>query len=137
MKPLLVLFAAALSTASCNKSNCENSKMLTGQWELRQSTGGFAGTINYQAGTGLTIEFDNNGQYRFIYPSNANGIPRSGAYTIKKSIVAGDWLLQLNWMYNGQSLVDNDSVRFDKNKLIFLPSASCCDIPTVTYERVE
>lgn len=136
MKKYIIAVLALVLVLACKKDGAEGRALLAGKWELRQSAGGIAGTINYKPGTGYTIEFFNNGQYRFIYPAYVSALPRSGPYTIKKSSRSGNWLLQWQYTLNNQILNQQDSIRFEGSSLIFLPSADCCDIPTTSYERV-
>jgi hypothetical protein len=134
MKTFVIASLSSILFFSCKKSAVEGRQMVTGKWELRQSAGGFAGTINYEPGNGTAYIFDNTKGYQFI---TSTGIARSGTYEINKSSNSGDWLLKLQYIFNNQAFTENDSIRFDKNKLIFLPSASCCDIPTISYEQIK
>jgi len=134
MKTFVIASLAYILFFSCKKSNVEGRQMVTGKWELRQSAGGFAGTIDYEPGNGTVYIFDNNKGYQL---TTSTGTVRSGTYEINKSSHSGDWLLKLQYIFNNQALTENDSVRFDKNKLIFFPSASCCDIPTISYEQIN
>ena len=131
MKTFIVsAFAICLSVA-CSKNNILRN--IEGKWELRESQGGIAGTIQYPAGNGILFQFGSNGQYE----SNAPGYPsRRGNYTIQKATNAADWIIQFQYVLNGQSFTEKDSVRFEKNQLIFLPKETCCDIPTVYYEKL-
>ena len=135
MKTFIIVTLTLLLIISCRKSSIDDQRLLTGKWELRQSAGGIAGTINYAAGNGYLVEFYNNNQYQFTYPPSVNFIPPSGPYQLTRSSRSGDWLLQLQYVLNSQTVTEKDSVRFEGSKLIFLPAASCCDIPTITYEK--
>ncbi len=135
MKTFIIVMLACLLIISCRKSSIDNQRLLTGKWELRQSAGGIAGNINYAAGNGYLVEFYNNNQYKFTFPRGVNSIPLSGSYQLTRSSRSGDWLLQLQYALNNQAIKEKDSVRFEGSKLIFLPAASCCDIPTITYEK--
>jgi hypothetical protein len=48
--------------------------------------------------------------------------------------ITGEWVLELTSTRMGS--VTSIKIQLDNNKLVFLPSASCCDIPTVTYSRI-
>jgi hypothetical protein len=133
MKTCIIAALICTLIASCKKSSIEGVNMISGKWELRQSAGGIAGTINYEPGNGTVYKFDINQGYQFT--TTTNGFSRLGNYEIKPSANSGDWLLNLKYLLNSQTITETDSIRFDKNKLVFLPSASCCDMPTVVYER--
>ena len=135
MKTFIGLALAGLLLFSCSKNDSDNGPAITGTWELRQSVGGIAGTIDYAPGNGFGIVFYANSTYKVTVPPNVNSIEQSGPYEIKTSAKPGDWLLKRQYVLNGQTLTQNDSVRFDKKNLVFLPSASCCDIPTISYEK--
>jgi hypothetical protein len=133
MKVFMMLAFAVVLTVSCHKNNVSCRDEIVGKWELRELSGGIAGTLKYQPGNGIIYLFDENRGYQYISP----GSPvLTGTYEIKKAGGSGDWLLQLHYTYNGQPQLENDSVRFSGNKLIFLPLETCCDMPTVTYERL-
>jgi hypothetical protein len=137
MRFLLIAAFAGLLLFSCNKTNSPGKGMITGKWELRQSTGGIAGTINYASGNGMAIVFDNNKQYQYIYPAADSVSPRSGTYEIKGSAHSGDWLLQLQYVVDNQAYKEKDSIRFEANKLIFISTAPYVDMPTFSYERLS
>jgi hypothetical protein len=124
---------ACIVTVSCKKNSISGENMISGRWELRKSTGGIAGTIQYQPGNGTVWLFGNNNQYQF---NSANGFAQSGTYEIKKANNPGDWMLELQHLANGQTFTEKDSIRFETNQLIFLPAESCCDISTDMYERL-
>ena len=118
---------------ACSKNNTAGQEAIVGKWELRESDGGFVGTIKYQPGNGNQLKFDDKNGFQSFY---AGVISYSGTYEITKSALAGDWLLQLHYIINNQPATQKDSVRFNASALIFLPVASCCDIPTISYERI-
>lgn len=131
MKIFLILAFAASLFVSCSKNNSLHA--IEGKWELRESQGGIAGNIHYPAGNGILYQFGSNGQYE----SDAPGYPaRTGVYTIQKAANTSDWIIQLQYVLNGASFTERDSVRFEKNQLIFLPKETCCDVPTVYYEKL-
>ncbi len=118
---------------ACGKNNTTGQQAIVGKWELRQSDGGFAGTIKYPAGNGNWFTFDDKKVFQTFY---GGMVTSSGTYEIKKAAVPGDWLLLFHYVINNQPATETDSVRFKGSTLIFLPAASCCDIPTTSYERV-
>lgn len=121
-----------MAWASCKKNNtAENA--VTGKWELREETGGLAGKISYEPGNSTIWIFQGNRQFQTIYK---NGPAISGNYQLEPSARSGDFLLRLQFSQNGQLQSKTDSVRFEKKQLVFLPFASCCDIPTSYYDRV-
>ncbi len=128
------LFFAMLMMLSCGKNNISKTDQLVGKWELRESAGGIAGTITYHPGNGVILDFIDNNAYKFVIP----GMPsRSGVYELHKTSHPDDLLLKIHYIANGQPQVESDSIRLEEGKLIFLPSAPCCDIPSVTYSRLN
>ncbi len=123
---------ACMANASCQKNNTVQDD-ITGKWELREDVGGLAGKISYEPGTSTKWIFERNGQFQTIY---INGPAVNGVYLLKVSARTGDYLLETQYQLNGQLQVKNDSVRFEKNQLLFLPFAACCDIPTSFYGRM-
>ena len=134
MKRTGFLLPAMLMLLSCGKNNISGPDQLSGKWELRESSGGIAGTIKYDPGNGVILNFYDSKGYKFVIP----GMPsRTGVYELHKTTQPGDLMLQIHYTAEGQPQVENDSIRVDAGKLVFLPSASCCDIPSVIYERVN
>jgi hypothetical protein len=133
MKIIIIAALACIITASCKKNNVIGQQTIAGKWELRKSSGGIAGTINYDPGNGSVYVFDNTKSYQLLSPT---AIVHTGSYEIKESANAGDWLLQLRYLSNNQPQIENDSIRFSNNQLIFLATSSCCDMPTVFYEKL-
>ena len=105
----------------------------TGSWELRQSVGGFAGTITYQPGNGNTIEYKSDRSYKV----SGNNFVQEGQYHLAGTSRAGDWWIMRQYTVNNQAFSSKDSVRIQEGKLVFLPSANCCDIATIFYERIH
>jgi hypothetical protein len=133
MKVTGLILPAIVLMLSCRKNNIPVPDQLLGKWELRESSGGIAGTIKYNPGNGVVLNFYDNKGYKFVIP----GLPsRTGIYEIQKTTNPRDLMLQIHYTAEGQPQVEKDSIRVDASKLIFLPSASCCDIPRVTYVRV-
>ena len=134
MKRIITMGIACLLVVSCKKNSLEGQQLLAGNWELRQSSGGIAGTINYEPGNGNAYNFNNDKTYRFTF----NGtLVYGGTYEIKESAHYGHWLLQLQYALNNQVVTQTDSVRFDGSQLIFIPAFSCCDMPTLSYARLR
>ena len=130
----VIVLLACMANTSCKKDNAAESA-ITGKWELREEVGGFAGRISYEPGNGTVWIFNSNRQFQTLY-KNGPAVNVTGTYHIKTSARAGDYLLQLQYQLNGQDQSATDSVRFEKNQLLFLPAAACCDIPTSYYERL-
>ena len=136
-----VIFLLIFFVVGCSKTTSHqvgpNERLLVGSWDLRQSIGGISGTVNYATRSFLTIVFDTNGHHQFNYGPAVNGVRHEGLYELRPSARKGDWLLFLHYLNaNQQAVVDIDSVRVEANKLIFLPVADCCDIPTLFYEKL-
>jgi hypothetical protein len=133
MKIAAVILPVIVCMLSCGKNNISEPELLKGKWELRVSSGGIAGTIVYKPGNGVILNFYDNWGYKFAIP----GMPlRTGIYELKKTTRPGDWILLIHYTTAGLPQLENDSIRVEVNKLIFLPPEACCDIPEVTYERV-
>ncbi|MEP7280178.1 MAG: hypothetical protein ABI813_16140 [Bacteroidota bacterium] len=129
-------FTAALTVSlltSCSKNSIPR-QQITGQWELRKEVGGLAGLIQYEPGTGRTLKFGDDKTFQANYP---NGPDQVGTYEIVPSANPGYWILNTHFLANGQPSDSRDSIRFEKNQLIILPFASCCDIPTDYYDRLH
>jgi hypothetical protein len=134
MKLTRLILPAIVLMLSCGKNNIPGPDQVSGKWELRESAGGIAGTIKYEPGNGVILNFYDNKGYKFVIP----GMPsRTGIYELQKTSHPGDLMLQIHYTAEGQPQIESDSIRVDAGKLIFLPSASCCDIPSVTYVRVN
>lgn len=134
MKAVITAFFAGLVLFSCTKSNgTTGPDSITGKWELRMSSGGFAGTIIYPPGNGTVVIFSNNRQFRFTNTI----VTDSGTYNIKKAAAPGSYLLELQYVYNGQTQATSDSIKVNGNQLIFFPASSCCDVPTTMYIKIR
>jgi hypothetical protein len=133
MKIYIALAALACITAFSCKKNIAVNYLITGKWELREEVGGIAGKISYEPGKGTLWVFNSNGQFQTDY---VNGPTISGSYQLQQSVRAGDYLLKLQYIQNGQAQARSDSVRFNKKQWLVLPFAACCDIPTSYYERL-
>ena len=118
---------------SCGKTNQSGQDLINGKWELRESAGGIAGTIKYNAGNGNIVQFDSNNKFQYISQSI---VTDSGSYQLSKSNTPGDWMLNRQYTYNGQTQTAVDSVRISNNQLVFIARWTCCDMPTVTYEKL-
>ncbi|MEP6748088.1 MAG: hypothetical protein ABJB86_10200 [Bacteroidota bacterium] len=130
---IFLITVACIITASCKKTNVIERQTIAGKWELRQSSGGIAGTVTYNPDNGSVYVFDNTKSFRLLA---ATAIVHAGSYVIKESANAGDWSLQLRFLVNNQVVIENDSIRFNNNQLIFFPAASCCDMPVMFYEKL-
>ena len=139
MRILLVAVLGCISMIACTKeTHKENSDAITGKWEVRKEVGGFAGIIQYEPGQGPLYEFSVDNKFSVDRIFLPGGGQWSGTYQLKASRRPGDWLLVLSYINNqtSQTQMTTDSIRFEKKQLIFLPAASCCDIPTTFLERV-
>lgn len=134
MRVYIIVVLACMITASCKKNNVTGQQTIAGRWELRQSSGGVAGTVNYNPGNGSVYVFDNMDSYQLL---DSAAIVRSGTYNISAAVNPGDWILKLHHLVNSQSQTDTDSIRFSNNQLIFLATSSCCDMPTLFYEKLQ
>ena len=126
--------AASILFLSCSKTNNSGNNLITGKWELRESAGGIAGTIKYAAGNGVIVQFDNGNRYQFI---SSSIVTDSGTYQLSKARNPGDWMLNRQYTYNGQTQTATDSVRVTNNQLIFIARWACCDMPTLSYEKLN
>lgn len=134
MKTLFIAVAlAGILFLSCSKTNNSAKDLITGKWELRESTGGIAGTIKYNAGNGIIVQFDNSNKYQFI---SSSIVTDSGTYQLSKSNTPGDWMLNRQYTYNGQTQTATDSIRISSNQLVFIARWTCCDMPTLSYEKL-
>ena len=124
---ITALLILTLTFFSCKKSN--NEAGIVGNWELRKSEGGLAGTINYPPGNGVTYTFSANGAY-----SHSDSVSHySGRYSIFP-IGNGQYNLKL---YNQSGdLVSDVNVRITATELVFLPPTNGADFPTDTYARL-
>jgi hypothetical protein len=130
---LFIMVGCSLLGSACHKNNDAPASGLVGRWELSTETGGFAGNMTFAPGNGNVLQFNASGSFTQFYPS---GPSRAGTYGLAKPGAFGrDQILLLN--YNGLPLAERDSVRVTAGQLIFLPEASCCDIPTTTYLRIN
>ena len=136
MRLNVIAIVGCLAMISCTKGNNSNS-IITGKWEVRQSIGGIAGVIQYEPGQGTRYQFSADNTFVMTQYSPGAGAA-SGTYALKMSSRPGDWLLTLSSVnpQTGNTYSMTDSIRFDKNQLIILPFASCCDIPSTVLERV-
>ena len=110
MKIIVIAALACILMISCKKNNLEGQQLLTGNWELRQSAGGIAGTLQYEPGNGTVYTFDTNRNYRFTFN---NSPAQAGTYEIKESAHYGHWLLQLQYVWNNKTVNEKYSFRFD------------------------
>lgn len=129
---LTICILAILLVFSCSKSYRDN-RMIQGDWELRKSLGGFAGTQEFPPGNGNRIGFTSATTFTRQWGNTSV----TGTYELQQSAQTGNYLLTLHYIQDGNSINLRDSVRFDKAQLVFLPAASCCDIPTTYYERID
>jgi hypothetical protein len=130
---LFVLVLCSLLGSSCHKSSDAPASGLVGRWELSSENGGFAGSINYSPGNGNILQFNPSGSFTQFY---STGPSHAGTYElVRPGAFVKDQILLLN--YNGFAPAERDSVRVTAGQLIFLPQASCCDIPTTTYLRIN
>lgn len=123
---------ALLLVFSCSKSN-RNNRLIQGDWELRKAVGGFAGTQEFAPGNGNRIAFISATAFSRQWGNTSV----TGTYELQPSAQTANYLLTLHYMQDGNRIDRSDSVRFDKSQLIFLPTETCCDIPTTYYERID
>jgi hypothetical protein len=131
MKTITVLLLL-VTTLSCQKALTDDRPVdcgIAGNWELRKSEGGIAGTIDYQQGNGNLFEFKTDGTYKIIVTGTVH---ETGTYTVQPSITPGQWILK---MVNPSS-VTTISIRINEQQLVFLKLSDCCDYPDLTYARI-
>jgi hypothetical protein len=124
MKRIPVLLLLVFSIA-CTRNHFQS--LIIGKWELRKSAGGISGTLSYPPGNGYVYQFNRDGNYYF----NNNTLSATGRYRVWTYGMAGQYKLELNSTH-----IDTITITFDSGQLVFLPAASCCDIPTYFFARI-
>jgi len=137
MKTFIIALLTGFLFVSCNKTNRSPQDIVTGNWELRQAVGGIAGTISYEPGAGQLLILQSDKKFHIERVISTGMFPLAGTYEIKESARPGDWLLRREYSSSANPVIENDSIRLEGNSLIFLPSAPCCDIQTLFYEKVK
>ncbi|MFT3935487.1 MAG: hypothetical protein QM726_17810 [Chitinophagaceae bacterium] len=132
MKTFYCIGFICILFAACNKDNNSAQNKVVGNWELRTSIGGIAGTINYPAGNGNIYTFYSDGTYHYGF----DNLARTGTYTLTPVANRNTWMLELHYNVNNQPVNSMDSVSIDNSKLIFIARETCCDMPTITYEKL-
>ena len=130
---LLIALTACMALTSCRKSS-QQPQAVVGKWELSKATGGLVGVIQYSHGKSNVWIFGADNNFQQVY---VNGPTVTGTYSIRQSSNPGDYLLNLQYNINSLPVTTADSIRFSNNQLVVLPFASCCDIPTSFYARLE
>ena len=135
MRVIYFIALYIIVTAGCKKSTTsllplENSGLIYSHWELRIISGSIAGVTTYAPGNGIIRTFRSDSF--FAYTNQGDTISK-GNFTIYNIAGTPKWLLKLNYI-NQQ--FDMDTVEFGNNTITFLSSASCCDIPSITYEAI-
>lgn len=124
---LIALVFVMLLSLSCKKDNKTDAAI--GKWERHKSTGGIMGTVNYPAGNGNIYQFYQNGTVEVYKNSVLDG---TGTYSATETGTSGKYKLTMlvNQAYR------SEFVTIEADKLTFLPSETCCDIPTVEYLKI-
>ena len=138
MKPYLLIFFCCFLFIRCSQ-NSSLPLSIIGKWELREQIGGIVADIKYPPGNGQTISLNADGSFISEYPSaiSSNNVTRNGTYQLKVANAQNDLILSFTFQNNNQTVIERDSIRFQNNQLLFLPQASCCDIPTIFYEKIN
>jgi hypothetical protein len=132
MKILSKILLILVLISSCKKTN-PTSLSIAGNWELRESIGGFVGDIKYAAGNGNILQLNTDMTFKMIYPSPPN---TTGKYKVINVLGNRD-LLHLDFDSVGYTDI-TDSVKIEGDKLILTTPPQCCDVPYETiYEKVN
>lgn len=127
LSALLITFST-IQLISCKKEDAPDAPLsLAGNWELRKTSGGNAGTTLYPAGNGFTANFTAD---NFVFYDQGT-VTSSGIYSIVKDSTnnpPGNYFLFMKGSKFGLWLEEN---RF------FYWDTSYPDAPYQTYERVQ
>jgi hypothetical protein len=140
MKKLVCIGLMATAIIACTKEQSSPESnfntQLQGEWELRQSTGGIAGTLNYPANNGNTIIFKSIDSVIFNY--QVATVPTvKGTYTLSATSTMGDfYVIRSMRQLSGAIRVETDSVRIANNRLQRLGKAAV-DAATLHYEKIK
>jgi hypothetical protein len=128
---LLILIAATICCCK-KKANdcCAPGNDLANKWEIRKSVGGIAGTINYQPGNGYMLEFKDGNSFAYYDKGN---IVQSGTYDLQPTTEIDKYRITFHTTARDLS---QDAI-FKGDTLVLLRFAPCCDIPDVTYVKVN
>jgi hypothetical protein len=120
--------------SSCKKTDPTN-LLIAGNWELRESIGGFDGDVKYTAGNGNILQLNSDMTFKMVYPSPPN---TTGKYKVINIFPGNNRdLLHLDFDSAGYSDI-TDSVKIEGDKLILTTPPQCCDIPYETiYEKLK
>lgn len=139
MKYLLSIVSLVV-IAACSKSSStltnNNGLLANTNWELRKSTGGIAGTIDYVAGNGQIIHFLSTDSFQIKYSTTTPATWYKGIYSVGTAYTNGDFPLYLNYNYNGYQMIEHDSITLSNIKLIFNSKASIVDGATLHYQKL-
>lgn len=103
---------------------------LVSMWELRESIGGIAGTIIYQAGNGSIVEFKKDNS--FISTENGNVI-RSGTYDLQTTSEKDKYWLT----FQTDTYKQSQNITLKGDTLMLLATELCCDAPSFKYVRIN
>jgi hypothetical protein len=126
MKPTLSLLLLVL-LLSCKKTEVTIQDRIIGKWELRKTSSGWTGTINYSPGNGYITEFT---ETTYSTYNNAQ-LDDSGFYTIIKDTVSNKDRI----IYNGVVSQPKTFISITDNKLSF--SINIIDAGGSVYERIR
>jgi hypothetical protein len=129
MKKVYILLLLVTAFACKKEANQGNEELIVGKWELRESVGGIAGQLKYDAGNGIIMEFRYNGTYTF-YLSAANPT-QTGTYVLQPTSTTGQYLL-----YLAGTVSHTYTIKLFTDKLVRLPESDCCDMPTDTFVKL-
>jgi hypothetical protein len=127
MKILSKILIILVLISSCKKTD-PTTLSITGNWELRESIGGFAADVKYAPGNGNILQFNSDMTFKMLFPSPPN---TTGKYKFI-NILGNRDLLHLNFDSAGYSDV-TDSLKIEGDKLILTTPPQCCDVP---YENI-
>ena len=143
---LLVILAGSCKKEHATLKLANNSSPIVGTWELRQMVAQ-VGTINYPAGNGSTLEFDESNYlttdstYKMFFQGNQ---PKQGSYQIIRdtSVNTSTGLVVARGQFANRIILNNDTTtdkifyQVTNNKLVILSGYFPLDNATeMTYER--
>ena len=127
---LFLFIAATFSGCKKEKDLSASKNSLVDKWEVRQSSGGIAGTIHYPPGNGNILEFKSDNAYAYY---NKVDTVQTGTYSLQPAPEKDEY--RITFHNNTYDLSQNINLKGDT--LVLLSSAPCCDMPDVTYVRLR
>jgi len=133
MKKAALLLIVAATISCCKKGTKDYSvekNSLIDKWELRKSDGGIAGTIIYPPGNGSVIEFKSDDTYTLYYKDT---VIQSGIYDLQSTPEKDQYKLT----FHTDGLYKAENITLKGDTLVSLATSPCCDMPNITYVRIN